>query len=923
MDRNDDDLVSSHDDDMDIRCQTSNNLDLNIEHDCCSPKVAHVGSVQSTLSSKDDSNSDGVLKIGMEFESDEYAYKFYCKYAGLVGFSVRKDWVNRSKVHGRVVSRKFTCSKEGYRRKDKRDVNVKKHRKETRTGCLAHMIITRQPDGIYRITHFEENHNHENVNPSNAQNLQELPSQGTIDGAGVTEADSTINLERQSQLAFQLLGRQFGARENLDYPAIDFENYLKSGRIRDLKEGEAGRLLYYFQRQHFENPSFFYAIQLDVDDKISNIFWADDNMVVDYDHFGNVVCLDTTYRTQKDFRPLVQFLGLNHHRQVVIFGAALMYDETIDSLKWLFRTFIEAMSRKKPEAILTDQDATIIQAIDSEIPETNHRVCIWQMYQNALKHLSHVTKDADSFAKVLRSCIFDHEDEEDFIHAWDDMVDKFTLRQNEWLRWMFREKENWAVVYGKNSFFIDVKSTHLVENFSNNLKNYLNSDLDVLQFFTHFESMVNKQRYNELEANYDMGRCTPRLMANVVLLKHASDLYTPKAFEVFQREYEKCLNIVVNLFSENGSLFEYKANTYGQPREYTVTFNSSDGTVTCGCMKFEYVGILCCHALKVLDHRNIKVVPTCYILKRWTRDARVESFRECAISVEEESPKSITASRYRKLCQSLLKISARAAESNQAFEFAARQLEGVMQGVEKILTLKPSEETQAITSSSTGAYASESEQAEIFLDRNAIEGQDDSNTFRGTNERETTAPDEDPLNNLVEKISKTKTSQNVHSLPPDTVASISCPQPAYVSSASSSLNPVTQGFYNFEANQVVQCLYQPPNLSMAQQPNPDIYQPPNLFSNQHDSPSQAQLLQESLIRSPFQEPMSHRNQLRQWISMSNIHIRPHSFIMITDTEHQMANILGPNNDVKKIVHHSSHLVNVILVLYISSNACLF
>ncbi|THF95145.1 hypothetical protein TEA_020326 [Camellia sinensis var. sinensis] len=86
------------------------------------------------------------------------------------------------------------------------------------------------------------------------------------------------------------------------------------------------------------------------------------------------------------------------------------------------------------------------------------------------------------------------------------------------------------------------------------------------------------------------------------------------------------------------------------------------------------------------------------------------------------------------------------------------------------------------------------------------------------------------------------------------------------------------GFYNFEANQVVQCLYQPPNLSMAQQPNPDIYQPPNLFSNQHDSPSQAQLLQESLIRSPFQEPMSHRNQLRQAMDLDVQHPHSTSFV---------------------------------------------
>ncbi|XP_058181919.1 protein FAR1-RELATED SEQUENCE 7-like [Rhododendron vialii] len=877
MDRNNDDVLSSHKDDIDFSLQTPNNLDLNIEQECRSPNVAHVSSVQSNLSSKHESNSDGALKIGMEFESDEQAYRFYNKYAGLVGFSVRKDWVNRSKVHGRVVSRKFTCSREGYRRKDKRDVNVKKHRKETRTGCLAHMIVTRQPDGRYRITHFEANHNHDNINTLNGQNLVEMPSMGAMDDTGVTEADSSNDLGKQSEIAFQLLGRRFGARENFDCPVIDFDNFLKTGRGRDWKEGEAGRLLYYFQRQHFENPSFFYSIQLDVDDKISNIFWADDNMVTDYDHFGDVVCLDTTYRTNNEFRPFVQFLGLNHHRQVVIFGAALMYDETIDSFKWLFRTFIEAMSGKKPKTILTFQDAAIIQAIESVLPETNHRVCAWQMYRNSLEHLTDVTKDADSFAKDLRSCIFDHEDEEDFIRAWDAMIEKFSLQKNEWLRWMFREKEKWATVYSQNTFFVDMEKTHLGEILSNNLSNYLNPDMDVLQFFMHFGSVVNEQRYKELEANYDMSRCTPRLMANVVLLKHANSLYTPRAFEVFQREYEKCLNVVVNLCGENGSLFDYKANTYGKSGEYTVVFNSSDDAVSCSCMKFEFVGFLCCHALKVLDHRNIKVVPAHYILKRWTRDATIEDLKEsCGTSSVEENPKLIAASRYRELCQRILKISARASDSDKAFVFASKQLDEVMQGVEKILTLKPSDETQAVTSSSTGAYASESDQVEIFQDRNVMEGQDDSNTFRRTNEREITVSIEDPLNNLIEKISNSQASQNVQTPPPDNVTSISY-QPAYVSSASSSLNPVSQGFFNFEATQVVECLYQPPNLSMDQQSNPHTYQQPSLFSNQHDSPNQAQLLQDSLFRSPFQES-TQRNQWRQAMDLDVQHPHSASFI---------------------------------------------
>lgn len=119
-----------------------------------------------------------------------------------------------------------------------------------------------------------------------------------------------------------------------------------------------------------------------------------------------------------------------------------------------------------------------------------------------------------------------------------------------------------------------------------------------------------------------------------------------------------------------------------------TTFSSSDGTVICSCKKFVCVGFLCSHVLKVLDHRNIKVVPTIYILKRWTKDARLGSAGPSDVSAINDNPKLIVASRYKDLSLRILMLSTRASESGEAFQYAVRQLDQVMEGVEKILTLK-------------------------------------------------------------------------------------------------------------------------------------------------------------------------------------------------------------------------------------------
>lgn len=118
-----------------------------------------------------------------------------------------------------------------------------------------------------------------------------------------------------------------------------------------------------------------YRIQLDADDKISYIFWADSKMVINYQAFGDVVCFDMTYRTNEYYRPFALFVGVNHHRQIVIFGAALMYDKTIPLFRFVFEAFLSAMSEKAPITILTNQDKAMARAISEVMPNTYHHIC--------------------------------------------------------------------------------------------------------------------------------------------------------------------------------------------------------------------------------------------------------------------------------------------------------------------------------------------------------------------------------------------------------------------------------------------------------------------------------------------------------------------------------------------------------------------
>ncbi|GAA0183192.1 hypothetical protein LIER_30653 [Lithospermum erythrorhizon] len=206
-------------------------------------------------------------------------------------------------------------------------------------------------------------------------------------------------------------------RENVGFIKDDYKNYLQSKRMIEMKMGDTGGVLEYLQRKQDEDPNFSYVIPVDIDDLVTNIFCSNTRIKIDYGHFGNVVCFDTTYKKNKEVRPFALFAGVNHHKQTTIFGAALLYDETTETFKWLFQSFAKAMPREEPMTILTDDDPAMAKALASSWPKTYHRLCVWHMYQNATKHLSYVFDEYKSFAKDFSRCLYDYNEVDDFINA--------------------------------------------------------------------------------------------------------------------------------------------------------------------------------------------------------------------------------------------------------------------------------------------------------------------------------------------------------------------------------------------------------------------------------------------------------------------------------------------------------------------------
>ncbi|EOA25092.1 hypothetical protein CARUB_v10018400mg [Capsella rubella] len=461
------------------------------------------------------------LAIYMDFSSNKTACTTYKKYGGDHGFNVRKQ--QRLKKKDKVVILLYVCPKEGYRKEPK--VETSYLQPITRCGCNAHMTCYLQKNGRYKIVSFEVNHNHDLVRTPMKHlmkvNQKIYVSQkqhaNDADMSGIS-ANATVEMMR----------REVGGRENLGFMEKDYRNDIYQKRMAKMEKGDAGTANH--NHELVRTPMkhlFFYSMQLDEDDMITNIFWVDDRSISNYNLFGDVVCFDSTYKTNDYDRPFAPFVGVNYHKQTVFF----------------VETFLGTVSGKQPKTILTDQPAAMAKAI----------------------------------------------------------VKKHNLTENKWLKNVFEVRAKWAVVYGRHTFTADIVSTQRSESMNDILKRYLKSSYELLSFFEH----------NELTANFKMMHTSSVLSATVEMLQHAKEVYTPEIFKLFQNKSEM--------------VYEYKVSYRGEPLEHLVSYDATNQAIQCSGMNYSFAGILCRHALTVLDKKDVRRIPSNYILTRWSKEAKSRS----------------------------------------------------------------------------------------------------------------------------------------------------------------------------------------------------------------------------------------------------------------------------------------------------------
>ncbi|BBN67508.1 FAR1-related sequence 5 [Prunus dulcis] len=480
-------------------------------HRAPTTETGHMSVQHMVSQSSDDNDVDMIAPrkedvMGKEFKTIELAEEYYMSYAKGIGFSVRKDKLVRN-AEGKICRRRWCCSKEGLRNEkfNDRSDRIRPPKPITRENCSAHFWVGYEKKrDVYVVTNFEPHHNHQLVTPLESPYLR---CNRVVRNSDLAQAVGMRRALVRTCQTYEYMVDQCGGYLNVGFQIKDLYNKLDASRREILLDGDTEAALSYLKAKGAMDPEFFCKFSVDEENRLGNLFWRDSTSLLDYIAYGDVLIFDSTYKTNVYDKPLVLFVGSNNYRSTVMFGCALLQDETFETYKWLLETFMASMKDKKPISILTDGDEAMRKAIDDVFPMSNHRLCSWHVSRNAQNNL----KD-DELVRNFQACIWEPFALDEFEKKWEVLRERAsTPKQKEWLEMMYAKSDSWAESCLRGKFFGGMCTTQRVESMNKYVKDYLRKGVKLFECIPAIDRAMLRLRNTTAKDGFNAKYSTPSL----------------------------------------------------------------------------------------------------------------------------------------------------------------------------------------------------------------------------------------------------------------------------------------------------------------------------------------------------------------------------------------------------------------------------
>ncbi|CAL2265432.1 unnamed protein product [Prunus armeniaca] len=228
------------------------------------------------------------------------------------------------------------------------------------------------------------------------------------------------------------------------------------------------------------------------------------------------------------------------------------------------------MGGRKPKTIFTDQCQAMANGIETVFPRVCHRLSSWHISQNAARNLGSYYGNLE-FNHMFNKCLQGYcETELEFQSTWDDLLAKFNLTGNLWLKTLYSLRAKWCPVFSQHIFTAKIKSSQRSESTNNVFHQMSTKTMSLTQFVHHYDKQAEKMRSSELEESFRCNQGLPsRIAKSSGLLNHVATVYTRKIFKLFEKEFVDSLGVMMHEVGSDGTIHSFELNEEGHKRRWT------------------------------------------------------------------------------------------------------------------------------------------------------------------------------------------------------------------------------------------------------------------------------------------------------------------------------------------------------------------
>ena len=162
----------------------------------------------------------------------------------------------------------------------------------------------------------------------------------------------------------------------LDYQLT--ANCLYKSKIENFEKptSDANNLVFLCQQISQDNDDFFFAhcLSEQSEQMLKAIFVSTPSMNSCFQHYKNLLILDTTFATNRFKMPLFIGIVVNSEGRSALVFFSLLSDEKESSFDWAFDRF-RVFKDQAPENILSNECIALTNSVKKAFPNSNHYIC--------------------------------------------------------------------------------------------------------------------------------------------------------------------------------------------------------------------------------------------------------------------------------------------------------------------------------------------------------------------------------------------------------------------------------------------------------------------------------------------------------------------------------------------------------------------